>query len=351
MFGVAIAGFAAGAWGIMPPDDQDPPATAQVIVEGPSAVEDSEGFAKFQALTWAETHEGKYQPRAIPFPFQEPRLPALAAHTVRARVMYVLSRPIREDKPIQLHLDLPDEAKVTMCRSLFGGDVHGDWADRPRGDFDDFLSSIFGTQLKKKYYQVNGELKRGIPLVYFVIDVQGVDGLSMTYNRTRAQVRFPEVLYSDFGVGTSGKGQKADSSGANQRADNADQDQQGQTPDKNRKMGVILTEGLAQPEKYTWSQRPYDQQDASDSWDQSYSSDNGNDNASDAPITGTRDDVLRNDSRQEIWAGIVFGVAGAAAIGFLQSVFARIPNDEQKPARTCSRRSRRGKFARRPRRS
>jgi len=87
-----------------------------------------------------------------------------------------------------------------------------------------------------------------------------------------------------------------------------------------------VIENVAAVGKVTWTPRPSDEADDGVGWTQM-----SDHNAGNTPITGVKEDVLRVDHLHEVWAGILFGLAVAAIIGFVQSVFSarrqRRPSD------------------------
>lgn len=301
MLVLSIGGFILGAR-VIPPDDFDVVTAGQIAVEGPGAIKDAAGRVSLRSLTWEEAHDNAIQPRVSSFgETNEPQLPVLPAHAIRARIDLSFNRPLISDAPVELHVDLPEKAVITQCYSL---DPHSSvdwhWQDRPPNDILSIFMSAIGVPLGNKYLQVNGTVPNGSHAILIAIDVTGVDGLSFASNRTRAKVLLP-LLFTN--------GVTADSS-------NQTPNSPGQEP------GVTMVADLPATETYTWSRRPVIQKENSEVWSQPLTNvRNSSDSGIPAPITGVREDVLRQDSRRDFWAGIVFGVAGAAVIGFIQSVF------------------------------
>jgi hypothetical protein len=261
---------------------------AQPVVEAPAAIQDAEGSVSLQTVAWAETHDGAHQPQVVPRAKELP-LPALPAHSIRARIAVAFSRPVVNDVPVEINLDLPVPKVNVACHDLTpnAGCVEAISNAALKGGFAPALHiPVYRTQ-------VEGKINAHSSYIAFAIDVKGIDGLGFSTNRTRAKVSFPGVVMKS------------------------------PTPsDSGQPLTVVTTAGLPGAEKYSWTERPLGQDDNSVVWD--YQASVSDSTGSKAPIAGVRDDVLRRDGRRDFWAGILFGVAGAAVIGFAQSIYTAI---------------------------
>jgi hypothetical protein len=287
MLVLSIVGFLIGWW-LIPPDDSDVTIAAQPVVEAPATVQDAKGSVPLETVAWAETHDGEHQPQAVPRTKESP-LPPLPAHSIRARIAVAFSRPVVNDVPVEINLDLPVPAIDVKCRGLTPG------AGCLEAFSDSALRESFAPALRVPVYriQVGGKVNAHASYIAFAIDVKGIDGLGFSTNRTRAKVSFPGVVMKS------------------------------PTPsDAGQPLTIVTTAALPGAEKYSWTERPLGQNDNTAVWQ--YQASVSDSTGSKAPIAGVRDDVLRSDGRRDFWAGIAFGVAGAAVIGLIQSIYTAI---------------------------
>lgn len=278
MLALSIAGFALGT-SLFPPHDEDAVLPQWLRVEVPALINDGRGSWPFQGLSWYEIHDN-------PHHFQ----PELPPHTVRAEITVVFDKKLDEnpgatnsiDSPLKIKVGLPDQAEVIRCAS--NTTIH------PSSKFDCSMQDTRtnGTDspiLTKRYLQVDGAVNRDLNTMSFTIDVKGVDGLAYVTNRTRASISIPSAFPRPIFWPLP-------------------------------KFGESVVATIPDTGKFTWSMRPNDEMYGYyAAWAQS------SDNASYVPITGVREDLLRQDRTREFWAGIVLGLAGAGVIGFCQSLF------------------------------
>lgn len=282
---IAIAGV---GWWWYPPYDRDPPLPHVLGVKLPGYVNDGEGYWPFTDLTWSEIHAAAMQDKK-----------ALPPHTIRVSIMASYNKPMdywhsvySKDDPIEIDVDLPDHAEVINCHGAtdqFG--LTGDNPSRHTRCATKVRPHRYLSPLQtKRYLEVKGSVNGGMWQMSFYFDVKGVDGLSISTNRTRATVRIPRARPWS------------------------------QSPAPVRYPLETFSESVIDyvpaVGKVTWSPRPSDEADDGVGWTQK--SDN---NAGNTPITGVKEDVLRGDHNREVQVGILFGLAVAALIGIVQSIF------------------------------
>jgi hypothetical protein len=291
--------FAAAILWTLPPDDVDTPLPAGLHVSAPAFVNDTQGWWPLTRATVAEAHDdgvGSVTPR-------------VAAGTVRLQFTAEYGKPgmgdllkseLSQNAPVSLEIDLPDSSTVVAFQDSseelkrlnpYGPPAKTTWQVKDRPLTKDRL--WYPT---KRYLAVQSVVPQSTNGVTFSFDVKGVNGFIFLTNRTRVTALIPWIsIY-------------------------------GSAPPMPRTLPTLTYEekmlGLIRDaQKINWSVRPNLEAGDGVMFSQQSTTITQTPVAA-TPITGVRDDVLRADHTREIWAGILFGVAGGAFMGIFQSVFA-----------------------------
>lgn len=288
MLVVAVGGFVF-AWNCVLPHHDREPLPPGVSVESPASLVESRNGTESPNLMsgaiWIESHDKEdevdFYPATlgyVPPPFPNDGLRVLLS------VSY--ERSVTEDVPIQLAVTLPTGAVDPKCSGPPQQKIEC-IPDKQRSAVDPnvaFVSRLIpGWKPSDRYLLVSGVVSRGSNYFTCFIDVRGTNGIVAAQTGSRARVVFPTFIY----LGSLAQ-------------------------------PVIVTgAGLPHGDDFTWSPRSL--MPDMNVW--LYNPADVSANASAAPITGVNEHADRRNDDLTFWAGIIFGVAGAAFIGFLQSVF------------------------------
>jgi hypothetical protein len=290
---LTAAGFLAGHH-FYPERDVDTGAPSRLTVEVPAYVDESSKGGSLVGMTWFETHWDKpHAGKTMPY---DVSVDVIVSFKKGDAANWDSIR--RKASRIEISVDLPDGAEVTECRGNPGFLPYS----REETECETKNRSMDPNQASaatRRYLLVKasvGDLAIGgkgpddSAAAGFTFGVKGLRALTLSANRTRAVVEVPSLKPREHLEALRNP--------------------------VSRPFNVVLSEfGTDDLGKYNWSLRPVMISGPLALWRQRADDDNG------APIAGAREDLIREDSQNEFLAGIAFGAAGGALIGFFQSLF------------------------------
>jgi hypothetical protein len=297
---VAVAA-GVGGWRLIPQDDSDEPTLKHDFVIGaPFSLSSSSGPLVIERVAWIESHGEDPNSMVPPFTGAAQPQPSVEPGHTRGMVVVKLDGASDDRVPIEIRVDLPPSATLSGC--------YGFLYSEP--DCTEQFNSAFEVSLgrSQRYVSVTGIVGPGSNGFGAALDFTGISGMNFVENRTRAVVRFPQVYAFEISP--------------------RDIAAIGGDIDRPWEVGTAVL--VPDPSAFTWSERPQAVAPNMAGW---FFETGDRFSAPPGAVTGVKEIVLRNDSNNNFWSGLLLGIAGGAVVATLEAVLGDRIRTRRRPVR------------------
>lgn len=283
VFVVLICTFAITGFLYRPSGEAEAEMGGQFRVGLPYIVRDAEGIVQIKTVGWAETHG-----QELPFLSQTlSPVPKIENGHTGILLVTQFTRKVVSDVAIDLAIELPNGATFNRCDRQFNSQKP------PVCNVADLSKEEIASGSSDRVIKVAGLIGKGSDYFGMYVDIRDADGINFVETRTRVNARFPTLRP----MATHGTREEIDTWYLG-------------IPDIELGTGVVL----ADADQVSWSDRPSELTDSYAGWRVTTP-------AFGAPpgmVSGVKDQILREDADSNFWAGLWFGLAGAAALAAIE---------------------------------